>query len=129
MRPPGIALPPLAPVAHGSKIGVSDRKLWFVARILVVYDRQENLVASMLMFMASNLSAASTHKTTKAEIRELLDRQYHEDLADRTLRRRLGQLEHEGRLIRKGQSRAIRYHATGSGAGATQRGRANRRPR
>lgn len=54
----------------------------------------------------------------RAEIRDALNTQYTEDLADRTLRRRLEQLEDEGRLVRKGKSRAIRYHATDSGAGA-----------
>ena len=54
----------------------------------------------------------------RAEIRDALNTQYNEDLADRTLRRRLEQLEDEGRLVRKGKSRAIRYHPTDSGAGA-----------
>jgi Fic family protein len=54
----------------------------------------------------------------RAEIRDVLNTRYSEDLADRTLRRRLEQLENEGRLVRKGKSRAIRYHATDRGAGA-----------
>ncbi|MBW2245277.1 MAG: Fic family protein, partial [Deltaproteobacteria bacterium] len=54
----------------------------------------------------------------RAEIRDALNTQYNEDLADRTLRRRLEQLEDEGRLVRKGKSRATRYHTTDRGAGA-----------
>ena len=54
----------------------------------------------------------------RAEIRDALNTQYNEDLADRTLRRRLEQLEDEGRLVRKGKSRAIRYHATDTAVGS-----------
>lgn len=53
----------------------------------------------------------------RAEIRHALNTRYNEELADRTLRRRLEQLEDEGRLVRKGKSRAIRYHTTARGAG------------
>jgi hypothetical protein len=52
----------------------------------------------------------------RAEIRDALKARYYEDVADRTLRRRLEQLEEEGRLVRKGKSRAIRYRGAESGA-------------
>jgi fido (protein-threonine AMPylation protein) len=54
----------------------------------------------------------------RAEIRDALGARYDEALPDRTLRRRLEQLEDEGRVVRTGKSRAIRYHATESGDGA-----------
>jgi hypothetical protein len=53
----------------------------------------------------------------RPEIRDVLKTQYNEAPSDRTLRRRLERLESEGRLVRKGKSRAVRYHATDGGAG------------
>lgn len=54
----------------------------------------------------------------RTEIRDTLSTQYDERIADRTLRRRLEQLEAEGRLVRRGKGRAIRYYGTHSGAGS-----------
>lgn len=51
----------------------------------------------------------------RARIGDALKTHYNEDLADRTLRRRLEQLEDEGRIAHTGKSRAIRYHATDVG--------------
>lgn len=53
----------------------------------------------------------------RAEIRDALNARYSEDLPDRTLRRRLEQMEGEGRLVREGKSRAIRYRPADRGAG------------
>jgi hypothetical protein len=48
----------------------------------------------------------------RAQIQDALGTHYNEDLADRTLRRRLLKLQDERRLVRTGRGRGIRYHAT-----------------